>query len=82
MARLDRDPQTWALLRCAKCSGESAQPFRATCVESELIEVDIRCPDCHHEWRLARDDGQALPPVIELPLSRLQVRKRLTSRAV
>ena len=46
--------QTWTSLRCAKCAA-AAQPYRATCVSSALVRVDIRCPNCQNEWQLVRD---------------------------
>ena len=60
----DRTLQTWTLLKCAKCDGAAAQPYRATCLNSLLITVDVRCPDCHHEWRLTRESVEALQPLI------------------
>lgn len=68
MARQYDGRQTWGSLKCAKCSGASAEPFRATCVNSQLIQVDIRCPDCRHEWQLTRNENEALPPAMTLPL--------------
>ena len=70
-----REIQTWTLLKCAKCAGRSGQALSScSCMNSLLITVDVRCPDCQHEWQLARDSVEALPPLIPV-VPRLHVRQ-------
>jgi len=49
--------QSWSLLdRCPKCGGQLAAPYKATTAEHRLIHVDVRCPDCRHEWQMERTE--------------------------
>ena len=33
-----------------------AAPYKATTAENRLIHVDVRCPECRHEWQMDRTE--------------------------